>query len=362
MLAVGLTMKGSTRTHGHRPTPPGPRDAAFLGTFAATFVGLLAILAALVRITDPLAAFGTGLIPPIVSADRDYKAALYRARVPRPEVVILGSSRVKMLRPDCVTAVTRHTAFNFGVNAGTAEDFLAIFRFLRSQRDFRVREILLGAEPEAFTGDLSTGRSHGQSRALAPFVEPPARDPERLWSDLFSGASAAAAMRSVWHYGFDRKALPQEELGPDGFQTRPLWDDEIRRGQFPQETRVLASSQAMSSRYIAGRLSSGGLAQLNQLLLEARAAGVQVTAFVPPVHPALYRYAAGTALSRLTADLVSVLRTAEKAGLIRYVETRSLADFAGDSTLYYDAVHMTAGNADRLLTAVYRSQSNCAVQ
>ena len=64
-----------------------------------------------------------------------------------------------------------------------------------------------------------------------------------------------------------------------------------------------------------------------------------VIAFVPPVHPVLSRDAAGTSFERLTEDMVAVLRAAEQAGLLHYVETRSLADFAGDSTLY--ATHLS---------------------
>jgi len=163
-------MSQSSRSHLTRAIKASPRDGAFLRTFAATLVGLLVALALLVRVTDPFAAFGTGLVPPIVSADRDYKAALYRSRTPPPEVVLLGSSRIKTLRPGCVSALTGRPAFNFGVNAGVAEDFLAIFRFMRSQPRFEVREILLGAEPEAFTGDPSLGRALAQSRSLVPFV------------------------------------------------------------------------------------------------------------------------------------------------------------------------------------------------
>lgn len=356
-------MAKPTRYYRPRPLRPSPRDAMFLRTFAATFVGLLGILAALVRITDPLATFGTGLVPPMVSADRDYKANLFRARRPSPEVVLLGSSRIKMLRPECVTALTGRPAFNFGVNAGVAEDYLAIFRFMRAQPGFRVGEILLGAEPEAFVGDPRIGRSLAQSRALAPFVSHVPSDPDQMWSDHWSQASAAAALRSLWHHAFDRNVLPQEALGQDGLQVRPFWDHQIQNGRFPQQSVILTSSRAIRSRYLGtARLSPGRLAQLDQLLKEALAAGVRVTAFVPPVHPALIRDAAGTSLKPLTDDLVRVLRSAKRRGLLHYVETRSLRSFSGDSTLYYDAIHMTAGNADRLLEAVYPTQVRCAVQ
>lgn len=352
----------TTPTRHKRPKQlrPNSRDKAFLRTFAASFLTLLAVLAGLVWTTDPFAAFGTGIVPPIVSADRDYKAALYRVRKPSPEVILLGSSRVKTLRPDCVTAITGRPAFNFGVNAGVAEDFLAIFRFLRTQPGSRMSEILLGAEPEAFMGQHRPAQS--RSRALASFLPQPT-DPDRVWTDLWSETSVRAALRSAWHHGVARRALPQEALRPDGFQVYPLWDDQIQRGDFPQHSRVLSSSGSIRSRFLGEtRLSSRRLAQLAQLLREARAAGIRVTAFVPPVHPAFTRVAAGTPFERITDELVNVLREAERQGLMHYVETRSLSDFSGDSTLYYDAIHMTAGNADRLLAAVYRRGARCAVQ
>ncbi|HZB27765.1 MAG TPA: hypothetical protein VE282_04310, partial [Gemmatimonadales bacterium] len=266
-------MAKSTRDHLHRPLRSSPRDGAFLRTFAAVFASLLLALAALVWVTDPLATFGTGLVPPIVSADRDYKATLYRARRPSPEVVLLGSSRVKTIRPQCVTALTGRPAFNFGVNAGTAEDFLAIFRFMRAEPGFKVREVLLGAEPEAFAGDGRPGRALAQSRALASFVSPTATDLDQIWSDLLSAGSLSAALRSVWHHGFDRHALPLERLEPDGLQARPLWDDQIRGGRFHRYTEVLASSRAIRGRYTRDvRLSSSRVAQLRQLLTETRKA------------------------------------------------------------------------------------------
>jgi hypothetical protein len=152
-------------------------------------------------------------------------------------------------------------------------------------------------------------------------------------------------------------------LTTDGFQIHPRWDDEIRRHRYPQELRIIESSHAVRSRYTAAlHLSSAALAQFQQLLREARAADVRVTVFVPPLHPALMRDTEGTSLPGLTAELLAVLRTAQQQELLQYVETRSLADFAGDSTQFYDAIHMTAGNADRLVARLYPGQASCAVQ
>ena len=356
-------MRPTPEHHHHRDVYSSPQDRAFVRSFVGVFAGTIAALALLVWLTDPLATFGTNLVPPVVSADRDYKAALYRARSPEPEIVLLGSSRVKTLRPGCITALTSRPAFNFGVNAGTAEDFLAIFRFMRAQPGFRVREIVLGAEPEAFVGEVGTNRALSESRVLAPFASFPTLGVRWNWADLLGEQAVTAAFRSVGHFAFHPDALPQEALAADGFQTHPRWDAELRLGVFPQQTRVAVSSRDVRSRYAGGiSLSSSRLRELDRLLGEAKDARVRVTVFVPPVHPLLLHEAMGTALPSLTAQLVGVLRGAERKGLVRYAETRSLADFAGDPALYYDAIHMTAANADRLLAALYRKPTGCALQ
>jgi hypothetical protein len=348
--------------HSHRPIESAPEDRAFLVTFAVTFLGLALLLAALVLLTDPLAVFGSGLLPPVVSADRDYKASLYRSAPRRPTVVVLGSSRVKTLRPAAIEVLTGEPAFNFGVNAGVAEDYLAILRFLRSEPGFAVREILLGADPESFTGEPGAGRALHGSRVLARYAprlsgDLPAASPSV--ADLLSSESVAAAFRSLRRSYWPGAELPQEAIAADGWQTHPRWDAEIASHDVAQRKRVRESIAAVSARYRPGlRLSPSRIALLERFLQEARMSGVRVTAFIPPVHPDLERGASGT-LPGLTAEMVGVLRKAEDRGLLRYAPTTG---YATDPTLYYDAIHMMADNGDRLLSWLYCDGRDCAVQ
>ncbi|HEX6106745.1 MAG TPA: hypothetical protein VFZ26_14250 [Gemmatimonadales bacterium] len=352
--------------HPHRIVETGPGDRAFVATFLAVFAGLTCALAALVRLTDPLAVFGTGLLPPVVSADRDFKATLYRAADPRPGIVVLGSSRVKTLRPACIESLAGAPAFNFGVNAGVAEDYVAIVRYLRREPRFAVREMLLGADPEAFTGEPGAGRALLASRLLgdhAPLIAATSLPlPVSAAADFLAWETVAAAFRSLRRHAFPGGELPQEAIGRDGWQTHPRWDAELAGGDFAQPARVRESVAAVSTRYRGGlRLTASRLALLDTLLHEARAAGVMVTAFIPPVHPELER-SAGT-LPGLTAEMVAVLERAERRGLLRYVRTSRAAGYSTDPGLYYDAVHMMARNGDRLLAWLYRGgEAACALQ
>lgn len=350
--------------HRHRDVESAPGDAAFLRVFAATFAALALGLAALVRLTDPLAAFGTGILPPVVSADRDYKASLFRSAGERPEVVVLGSSRVKTLRPACIAGLTGRAAFNFGVNAGVAEDFVAILRFVRSDSTGAVREILLGADPEAFTGEPGAGRALQASRMLgrhAPVALATASVSTPSAGDYLTLESVGASFRSLRRALAPARELPQEALASDGWQTHPRWDAELAAGTFAHAERIASSVASVSARYRSGlELSPARLALLDTLLREARAGGLRVTAFIPPVHPDLTASRAATSLGAMTVAMDSVLRDVERRGLVRYVPMERLAT---DPALYYDAVHMMAANGDAVLGAIYGAQgTRCALQ
>ncbi len=350
--------------HRHRDVESAPGDGAFLRVFAATFAGLVLFLALLVRLTDPLAAFGSGILPPVVSADRDYKASLYRSAARRPEVIVLGSSRVKTLRPACITGLTGRAAFNFGVNAGVAEDFVAILRFVRSDSAGAVREILLGADPEAFTGEPGAGRALQASRMLgrhAPVPLATASVSNPSAADYLTLESVAAAFRSLRRALIPSPELPQEALASDGWQTHPRWDAELAAGTFPHRERIASSVASVGARYRRDlALSPARLALLERFLQEARDGALRVTAFIPPVHPALTASPAAPSLGPMTAAMDSVLRDAERRGLVHYVAPERLAT---DPALYYDAVHMMAANGDAVLGAVYGArEAGCALQ
>ena len=351
-------------THRHRDVESAPGDGAFLRAFAATFAGLALGLAAIVRLTDPLAAFGTGILPPVVSADRDYKASLYRSAARRPEVIVLGSSRVKTLRPACITDLTGHASFNFGVNAGVAEDFVAILRFVRSDSTGAVREILLGADPEAFTGETGAGRALQASRMLgrhAPVPLATASLSNPSAADYLTLESVGAAFRSLGRALVPARELPQDALAADGWQTHPRWDAELAAGTFPHAERIASSVASVGARYRRSlELSPARIALLERFLQEAGAGGLRVTAFIPPVHPDLTASRAATSLGAMTAAMDSVLRDAERRGLVRYIGAERLT---ADPAHFYDAVHMMARNGDAVLAAIYGDRgAACAVQ
>lgn len=352
-------------THPHLPPEASPLDAAFLRTFHGALLILLGLLAAVNRIIDPLGAFGGGLLPPVVSADRDQKAALYRERRPPPASVILGSSRSKSIPAGCLERVTGRPAFNFAVNGAATEDFLAVFRFIRDHRPDAVRELFLGLDPETLQGTGGAHRALENSRALSPYLAGPRRRDRlaTLGADLLGWQALRGSFESV------RQALephrgPLESLtDPDGVERHPVLLAQWQRGELPVQQRVAASIPGLLSRYDRfGAFDPERLADLDLLVREANAAGVSITAFIPPVHPAFERVAAGTAWRLRTEETVGLLRAYESRGMLRYMETRGLVGEWGDSAPFVDGVHFLAPVADRVVEEITGRPHGCAVQ
>jgi len=352
-------------THPHAPPEPAPQDGAFLRAFFVTLGVLLSATAALVLLTDPLGIFGTGLIPPVVSADRDQKVALYRARVPAPEIVVLGSSRSKTIAPTCLQQLTGRPAFNFAVNGAGTEDLVAILRFLRQAQGGRVATLFVGVDPEMMQGGSGAHRALHASPALGRVAPGGAAVSNRLslGGDLFGWQAVGAAFRSIAREAGTRESLPEFALESDGLQRYPRAEAGLRGGAAPQQPRVLASIPGILGRYESfTALQPERVGYLRQFVLEARAAGVSVVVFIPPVHPAFARVASSTAWRARTEETVELLRSLERDGLLRYVETRSLLATSPDTSQFVDAIHFLAPAAATVVQALTGSPGRCALQ
>jgi hypothetical protein len=352
-------------THPHSPPESTPQDGPFLRTFFVSLGLLLSATAASVLLIDPLGQFGTGLIPPVVSADRDQKAALYRGRVPAPQVVVLGSSRSKTIAPGCLEQLDGRPAFNLAVNGAGTEDLVAILRFLLKTPGRRVETVFVGVDPEMMQGGDGVLRGLQTSRTLGRFAPGGASAGSRvaLGAELFGWQVVSAAIRSVARRVGDHDSLPEFVLEPDGLQRYPRVEAALRMGTFPQHARVLGSIPGILGRYERfSALEPERVGYLKQFALEAKAAGVNLVAFIPPVHPAFMRAAAGTAWRERTEETVRLLRSLEGEGLLRYVETRPLLTATADTVHFVDAIHFLAPAAATLAVALTGSPGRCAVQ
>jgi hypothetical protein len=132
--------------HRTYPVVATPGDRSFARTFLVAFLALVAGVAALNVVVDPLGYFGVGLLPRASWDDRDEKAKMFLRQQLRPGLLLLGSSRTMKLDPACASALTGLPSFNFGVSGGRPEDFYAIQQFVEASAGTSLKRIILGTE------------------------------------------------------------------------------------------------------------------------------------------------------------------------------------------------------------------------
>ncbi|MEO8635379.1 MAG: hypothetical protein ABI587_08900 [Gemmatimonadales bacterium] len=349
----------------HAPAEPSPQDGAFLRSFFLTLLLLLGGTALFTWLVDPLGRFGTGLVAPVITADRDQKAALLRARTPRPTQLILGSSRARTLDPRCLSRLSGEPAFNFAVNGASSDDLLAILHYLRAlPLPLLPHALVVGVDPEMLQGPPGPLPGLVASRALGPFTGPHPSDPvATLGADLLGWQNVSAAAHSIWSRVAHFDSLPSTVLEPDGRQRSPRIEAAQQRGDFSGAERVVASIPGILRRYESfGQLDPDRVLVLRQFFREAHRDGIRLVAFIPPVHPAFERAAQATAWRARTEETVVLLRSLDREGVLRYVERDALPGIGADSTAFVDAIHFLAPVADRLLESLFNRPGGCALQ
>ncbi len=350
-------------THPHAPPDPSPQDGAFVRWFFLTLLLLLCGTALLSWLVDPLGVFGTRLLPPILTADRDQKAALLRLRAPRPTQLILGSSRAKTIDPRCLSRLTGEPAFNFAVNGASSDDLLAILRYLRATHH-PLQTLVVGVDPEMLQGPGGPLPGLKTSRVLGPFAGTSAPDPiTSLGADLLGWQNVSAAVRSVWSRVAHADSVPSTVIEPDGRQRYPRIEAALQGGTFGSAEQVAGSIPGILRRYESfDQLNPDRIGVLQDFAREARQAGISIIAFIPPVHPAFERGARATAWRARTEETVLLLRRLEREGSLRYFDSQALPDIGADSTAFVDALHFLAPVADRLTESLFNRPGGCALQ
>jgi hypothetical protein len=338
------------------PEAAGHKGArSFLRGFAVTAFLLLGAVATASYLLDVTGVLGAGLVRPAQQTLRDDKSRFFEALPEKPAIVVLGSSRTWAIRPARITELTGKSAFSFCVDNNYIHDFLPIYSFVHEHGQGKLQRLLIGVDAELF--QATKGGRLEYSRYLRGYAEPGVIPP--LWQMmpqlLFGKSTISSDLRTLEQLATAKKGdkeLLQNVSLPDGLVIWPRYDEVRRTGTYDLEAKLTWSLGNFKPAYRSfGELSPARIDTFRRLLLRARADGVAVDAFIPPLHPRGYKEI--LPLGPRTGDLRRLLATLETEGLLRFVRETRLQDFGGDPEGFYDFQHMMAENGDKLLTKVY---------
>lgn len=342
----------------------------FLAAFLAATAALAALYAGIARWVDPRGDFGSGVFPVVAWDARAEKMRLFRAYAAEgaPEGLILGSSRAMKVRPSTLERATGQRFFNFAVDNARAEDYLAIYRWVRRQ----------GARPKVLVVGLDVEALHDDDRAEASLLHDSALlamlgsegPPERGLLAPFRGSAAvrrARQYKATFTIEFlndmlsaarlfllpQSRPVPLMEFEPDGYLRYRRWERERAAGRFRFDrdlerclTKSVGRFEAMT------RLSGRRRAYVQELADEARAEGAHVVVWITTLHPLTTRYLEShTGYAALLDGTREYLRSLAGDGVASFDFSRPEA-YEGTDGGFYDCLHIDETNAERVMAAL----------
>jgi hypothetical protein len=342
----------------------------FLAVFLAAAAALAALYAGIARAVDPRGEFGSGVFPVVESDARAEKMRLFRAYAAEaaPSGLILGSSRAMKVHPRTLERATGQRFFNFAVDNARAEDYLAIYRWVR-QQGVRPRLLVVGLDVEALHDDdraeasllhdgalMATLGNGGPAERglLAPFRGSAAVRLAKQYKATFTIEYLNDMVTAARLLLFPRsRPVPLMEFEPDGYLRYRRWELQRAAGRFRFDqdlerclTKSLGRFEAMT------RLSGRRRAYVQELADEARADGVRMVVWITTLHPLTTRYLEGhTSYAALLDGTREYLRSLAADGVAGFDFSRPEA-YEGTESGFYDCLHIDETNADRVMAAL----------
>lgn len=331
----------------------------FVRRFLALLLGALAAIAALNFLVDPQGMYATRLLPPLTWNTRPAKAELLARAQPKPEALLLGSSRLMTIAPNEVERATGLRTFNAAVNAAYTEDYYALLRYAVEQAGVRPKLVLIGVDVESFHDHEPPNEYLLQPNALGAYLERGERQGAawQRFTNLFSLYQTKLSFVSL----YDRlggKKINAVDFRPDGSLAQDPWARQKAAGNFDLPARIRRTTEEYKPRYQRyTALSRERLDYLADAVRYARARGARVVMFATPAHPQLTAALAEHGYEeRARQARAAMLAIAEREGA-EFVAAGAPAEFGGSPDNFYDGVHVDEVNAARLIARVLKTDA-----
>lgn len=320
----------------------------FVLAFALAMAVCLTAIAGFNYAMDPRAEFVSGVGEPLVANQVAWRVDWLEEAKSPPRTVVLGNSQAHRLDGDALEDVEPGPVMNFAVSGASLRDEAILYDYVSEEapdleqivvtvglRQARTSE---GVHPDLRrTGPTAAHIDGGPSEGL----------PSRLVSTL-TADYVEDSLRAGW-FALADAPEPRERLGEDATVHLRDVHREVDEGTFDADARV----EHRLDRF-AGQMASysghdpAAFAQVETLVEQARADGVTVRLFTPPVHPRLAENLENTTFPQHHEELVKALTGLcdEGVHLHDLNDPRTLEPYGMRQDRFYDAIHTFGENAE----------------
>ena len=336
--------------------------AAFLVVLAIAAAAVMVAIGALNTYADPYGLVGTRVLPTLTTSDRSIKVDYIDKLTKAPRLVVLGSSRSMRYDPSYFLKKTGLLTFNAGVNGiGGIPDAWAMMNYLHSRfPDSRPAYFWL-VDVESFVPFSVQGNTAAEPRLNQYLGGPPTgrRSPSvvlrAVWDNrtsVFSWTTAADSLRVLRHPAAIKRAvvhyrstfLPDGAIGP-----HPYSAAEFRRRYPRSQTRyedlyktIYHGMDPQAKRYF------------ERTLAFMNAHGAKPLIVLTPINPTLLRVVGPLGWYQRHRQVVDFIQSLHAKYRFDFVDVTDLRTFHGDPVQFFDGVHMTAVNTDRVIRYVLK--------
>lgn len=277
----------------------------------------------------------------VVPSERSFKLDQIEALRRPPELIVFGGSRSTRFRGTYIEKKTGLRAFNCAMTNGRAEDAYAILRYLYQRWPNLKLRVVWGLQVSVFyTRDLDPGLL---------------QDPRLSWwlPDALLRQQRPKLPKSRADFPVDR--LARRRYKADGTLVWNAYDARRQAGltleraldiyirgavKKAEANEGLAAGPSRTKRYF-----SQTLALLNEH-------GCRPLLICMPVHPRVLRELRRHGWDDNHARFVSYLDSLRGQHDFGVLDLSEIRTFHGDPTAFYDGVHITSRNADRIVDLV----------
>jgi hypothetical protein len=245
--------------------------------------------------------------------------------------------------------------FNFAVDNGHAEDFLAIYHYVSAQRG-KPKFLVLGLDVVSLHDDNIHDPMFERSdlkNYLGNGAAPPRSllDPLMDWKAEFRLNTLKDAFKSV-----ELKAahqVPKTAFRADGYEQQ-FSGAPLAPGQMPASHDFGPDVKGYIERLNGMRsLSPVRLGYLKQLFAEARQQNTSVIVWLTPIHPKVQEgIVQATNYASLIDKINAEAKTWTAAFGVHYFDYTDIRAFGGTETDWNDSTHMNGRNIERVARAL----------
>ncbi len=326
----------------------------FVRRFLALLVGAVACIAALNFLVNPESIYPTNLLPAVTWNTRPAKAEMMDRAQPRPQALILGSSRIMKLDPALVERLTGLPAFNAGVNVAMTEDYYVLLRYAVEHAHLPLKLVVIGVDVDAFHDREPINDYLLQPNPLGSYLlKGEARYAAwKRFTTLFNGYQTKLSFISLWD-SLVRKRKPNYSFEADGYLHFNALEAERATGHYDLDSKLSVTVQQYLRRYEGfTKVSPQRLEYFTKTLQYSREHGIRVVVFLTPAHPRVIQALQARAYEQRREEvLAAVNRVCGQYGVALY-DLSTLDKFGGRPSDFFDGVHPDENNSAKIVKAV----------